>query len=138
MERTLIIIKPDAVKKNFLGHIDAHFSSNNLRIVSTKTCLLTRDQAATFYSIHKDRPFFQELLDFMISGKVIPQVLEGDNAVLLTRELIGNTDPALAAPGSIRALYGESKDSNAIHASDSLVNAVNEISFFFSSMELII
>ena len=136
MERTLSIIKPDAVKKNVVGKIIDRFESNGLRIVAIKKLLLSRGEAEQFYFIHKNRPFFNDLLDFMISGPVIVMVLEGDNAVNKNRQLMGDTDPKKASSGTIRADFADSIDANAIHGSDSIPNAKNEIAFFFSSREL--
>lgn len=136
MERTLSIIKPDAVKKNVVGKIIDRFESNGLRIVAIKKLLLSRGEAEQFYFIHKNRPFFNDLLDFMISGPVIVMVLEGDNAVNKNRQLMGDTDPKKASSGTIRADFADSIDANAIHGSDSIDNARNEIAFFFSNREL--
>ena len=136
MERTLSIIKPDAVKKNVVGKIIDRFESNGLRIVAIKKLLLSRGEAEQFYFIHKNRPFFNDLLDFMISGPVVVMVLEGDNAVNKNRQLMGDTDPKKAACGTIRADFADSIDANAIHGSDSIDNARNEIAFFFSNREL--
>lgn len=136
MERTLSIIKPDAVKKNVVGKIIDRFESNGLRIVAIKKLLLSRGEAEQFYFIHKNRPFFNDLLDFMISGPVVVMVLEGDNAVNKNRQLMGDTDPKKASSGTIRADFADSIDANAIHGSDSIDNARNEIAFFFSNREL--
>lgn len=137
MESTLSIIKPDAVKKNVIGKIIDRFESNGLRIVAMQKVQLSYEDAARFYSVHKERPFFKDLIDFMISGPVVVMVLEGVNAVLKNRELMGATDPRQAEKGTIRADFAESIDANAVHGSDSLENAVSEISFFFSKKELL-
>lgn len=136
MERTLSIIKPDAVKKNVIGKIIDRFESNGLKIVAIKKLFLDKRTAGDFYAIHKDRVFFNDLVDFMTSGAVVVMVLEGQNAVKKNRELMGDTDPKKAAKGTIRADFAESIDANAVHGSDSLENAKNEISFFFSQTEI--
>jgi nucleoside-diphosphate kinase len=135
-ERTLSIIKPDAVAKNVIGEIDARFEKAGLKIVAAKMLHLTRAQAEGFYAVHKERPFFKDLVDFMISGPVMVQVLEGENAVLAHRDVMGATDPKKAAPGTIRADFASSIDENAVHGSDSLENAQIEIAYFFSATEL--
>ncbi|OUT12119.1 nucleoside-diphosphate kinase [Campylobacter concisus] len=136
MQRTLSIIKPDAVKKNVVGKIIDRFESNGLRIAAAKKIQLSKCDAKAFYAVHKDRPFFNDLVEFMISGPVVVMVLEGDNAVAKNRELMGATNPKEAAPGTIRADFADSIDANAVHGSDSLENAVNEINFFFASREI--
>lgn len=136
MQRTLSIIKPDAVKKNVVGKIIDRFESNSLRIAAAKKIQLSKCDAKAFYAVHKDRPFFNDLVEFMISGPVVVMVLEGDNAVAKNRELMGATNPKEAAPGTIRADFADSIDANAVHGSDSLENAVNEINFFFASREI--
>lgn len=136
MERTLSIIKPDAVKKQVIGKIIDRFESNKLRIVAMKKIKLSKDQAQNFYAIHKDRAFFKDLVEFMTSGAVVVLVLEGENAVLKNRELMGATNPKEAKSGTIRADFAESIDANAVHGSDSLENARNEIKFFFKEDEL--
>lgn len=136
MQRTLSIIKPDAVKKNVVGKIIDRFESNGLRIAAVKKIQLSKCDAKAFYAVHKDRPFFNNLVEFMISGPVVVMVLEGDNAVAKNRELMGATNPKEAAPGTIRADFADSIDANAVHGSDSLENAVNEINFFFASREI--
>ena len=136
MQRTLSIIKPDAVKKNVVGKIIDRFESNGLRIAAAKKIQLSKCDAKAFYAVHKDRPFFNDLVEFMISGPVVVMVLEGDNAVTKNRELMGATNPKEAAPGTIRADFADSIDANAVHGSDSLENAVNEINFFFASREI--
>ncbi len=137
MERTLSIIKPDAVAKNIIGKIVDRFESNNLRIAAMKKIKLTKEDAGKFYEIHKERPFFNDLCEYMSSGAVVVIVLEGNNAVAKNRELMGATNPKEAAPGTIRADYAESIEANAVHGSDSLENAKKEISFFFAEREII-
>ncbi|MEY3002689.1 MAG: nucleoside-diphosphate kinase [Pseudomonadota bacterium] len=136
MERTLSIIKPDAVAKNVVGQILARFEAAGLRIAATKKTRLSRVDAEAFYAIHAQRPFFKDLVDFMISGPVVVTVLEGDNAMAKNRELMGATNPAEAEPGTIRADFADSIDANAVHGSDSVENAVNEINFFFAQREI--
>jgi len=136
MEQTLSIIKPDAVKKNVVGQILARFEEAGLRIAATKKIRLSRVDAEAFYAVHKERPFFSELVEFMISGPVVVSVLEGENAMAKNRELMGATDPKEAAPGTIRADFAESIDANAVHGSDSLENAQIEINFFFAQREI--
>lgn len=137
MEQTLSIIKPDAVAKGVIGKIIDRFESNGLKIAAMKKITLSRDDAARFYDIHKERPFFGELVAFMTSGPVVVMVLEGDNAVVKNRELMGATNPKEAAPGTIRADFAQSIDANAVHGSDSLENAKGEIEFFFAKRELV-
>ncbi|MCF6201358.1 MAG: nucleoside-diphosphate kinase [Hydrogenimonas sp.] len=136
MERTLSIIKPDAVSKNVIGKILDRFESNGLRIAAMKKLQLTKEDAGEFYAVHKERPFFGELVEFMTSGPVVVMVLEGENAVAKNRELMGATNPKDAAPGTIRADFAESIDANAVHGSDSLENAEIEIAFFFAKREI--
>jgi len=136
MERTLSIIKPDAVAKNVIGKIIDRFESNGLRIAAAKKIKLTKEDAAKFYEVHKERPFFNDLCEYMSSGPVVVMVLEGENAVAKNRELMGATDPKEAKPGTIRADFAESIEANAVHGSDSLENAKKEIAFFFSEMEI--
>lgn len=136
MERTLSIIKPDAVKKNIIGKIIDRFESNGLRIAAMKKILLDKSAAGEFYAIHKDRPFYNDLINFMTSGPVIVMVLEGNNAVKKNRELMGDTDPKKAQVGTLRADFAENIDANAVHGSDSLENAKNEIAFFFAQSEI--
>ena len=136
MEQTLSIIKPDAVAKNVIGEILARFEKAGLRIAATKKVQLSRADAEAFYAVHKERPFFGELVDFMISGPVVVSVLEGENAVAKNRELMGATDPKEAAAGTIRADFAESIDANAVHGSDSLENAAIEIAFFFAKRDI--
>lgn len=137
LERTLSIIKPDATKRNLTGKINARFEDADLRIVAQKRIQLTRAQAEQFYAVHSERPFFGELCDFMISGPVVVQVLEGENAVLKNREIMGATNPATAEEGTIRRDFAESIEANSVHGSDSLENAAIEIAFFFSGIELV-
>jgi nucleoside-diphosphate kinase len=136
VEQTLSIIKPDAVAKNVVGQILARFEAANLRIAATKKIQLSRADAEEFYAIHAERPFFNDLVAFMISGPVVVTVLEGENAVKKNRDLMGATNPAEAEAGTIRADFAESIDANAVHGSDSLENAVNEINFFFAQREI--
>ena len=136
MEQTLSIIKPDAVAKNVVGQILARFEAANLRIAATKKIRLSRVDAEAFYAIHAERPFFKDLVDFMISGPVVVTVLEGENAMAKNRELMGATNPAEAEAGTIRADFAESIDANAVHGSDSIENATNEINFFFAQREI--
>ena len=131
VEQTLSIIKPDAVAKNVIGKIYSRFEDNGLKIIHAKMAHLSTEQAQGFYAVHKDRPFFNDLVSFMTSGPVMIQVLEGDNAVLKNRELMGATNPKEAASGTIRADFAESIDANAVHGSDSLENAKIEIEYFF-------
>ena len=137
MEKTLSIIKPDAVKKNVIGKILDRFESNGLRIAAMKKVQLSKEQAQNFYAVHKERPFFKDLVEFMISGPVVVSVLEGNNAVLKNRELMGATNPKEAKAGTIRADFAESIDANAVHGSDSLDNAKIEIEFFFKNDEIL-
>ena len=136
MERTLSIIKPDAVAKNVVGKILSRFEEAGLRIAATKKTRLSRVDAEAFYAVHKDRPFFGELVEFMISGPVVVSVLEGENAMAKNRDLMGATNPKEAAPGTIRADFADSIDANAVHGSDSLENAEIEINFFFAQREI--
>jgi nucleoside-diphosphate kinase len=131
VERTLSIIKPDAVAKNVIGKIYSRFESNGLKIVNAKMAQLSQADAEGFYAVHKERPFFKDLVKFMISGPVMIQVLEGENAVAKNRELMGATNPKEAAAGTIRADFAESIDANAVHGSDSAENAAIEIAYFF-------
>ena len=137
VERTLSIIKPDATKRNLTGLINAKFENAGLKIIAQKRLQLTRSMAEKFYEIHKNRPFFYDLVDFMISGPVVVQVLEGDNAVKLNRDVMGATNPDDAEEGTIRKEFAESIEANSVHGSDSLENAQNEISFFFANIELV-
>ena len=137
LERTLSIIKPDATKRNLTGKINAVFEENDLRIVAQKRIWLTKEQAEKFYEVHKERPFYTSLVEFMISAPVVVQVLEGRNAVLRHREIMGATNPAVAEEGTIRALFAESVEANSVHGSDSVENAAREIAFFFSEIEIV-
>jgi len=136
MERTLSIIKPDAVAKNVVGKILDRFETAGLRVVAIKKLQLSKADAEAFYEVHKQRPFFKGLVDFMISGPVVVSVLEGKNAVAKNRELMGATNPKEATAGTIRADFADSIDANAVHGSDSLENAKIEINFFFSQREI--
>jgi len=136
MEQTLSIIKPDAVAKNVVGQILARFEAANLKIAATKKIQLSQADAEAFYAIHAERPFFKDLVEFMISGPVVVTVLEGNNAMQTNRDLMGATNPAEAQPGTIRADFADSIDANAVHGSDSVENAINEINFFFAQREL--
>ena len=138
VERTFSIIKPDAVAKNVIGDIYSRFEKNGLRIVASKMLQLTKEQAEGFYAVHKDRPFFNDLVVFMISGPVMLQVLEGEDAVLKNRELMGATNPTEAESGTIRADFAGSIDENAVHGSDAKETAKEEIAFFFSDDEICI
>jgi nucleoside-diphosphate kinase len=131
VERTLSIIKPDAVAKNVIGKIYSRFESNGLKIVAAKMAQLSQAEAEGFYAVHKERPFFKDLVRFMISGPVMIQALEGENAVAKNRDLMGATNPKEAAAGTIRADFAESIDANAVHGSDSAENAAIEIAYFF-------
>lgn len=136
-ERTLSIIKPDATRRNLTGKVNACLEGAGLRIVAQKRVCLTTQQAEAFYAVHKERPFFRGLVEFMTSGPVVVQVLEGDNAVAKNRETMGATDPAKAAAGSIRAQFAENIEANSVHGSDSPENAAIEIAFFFSGIEIV-
>lgn len=136
LERTLSIIKPDAVKKNAIGQILARFEAAGLRIVAARMVHLSRAQAEGFYAVHRHRPFFRDLVEFMISGPVLVQVLEGDNAIAKNRELMGATDPKKAEKGTIRADFADSIDANAVHGSDSPETARMEVAYFFPACEV--
>ena len=136
VERTLSIIKPDAVAKNIIGAIYTRFESAGLKIVAARMTWLSRDEAEGFYAVHRERPFFSGLVDFMSSAPVMIQVLEGENAIALNRELMGATDPKKAAPGTIRADFAESIDHNAVHGSDGLETAKDEITYFFPALTI--
>ena len=136
MERTLSIIKPDAVAKGVIGKILDRFESNGLKIAATKKMQLSRADAEAFYAVHAERPFFNDLVDFMISGPVVVSVLEGENAMQINRDLMGATNPQEAEPGTIRADFAENIDANAVHGSDSVENAAVEIAFFFAQREI--
>ncbi len=136
-ERTLSIIKPDATARNLTGKINALFEEKDLRIVAQKRIKLSDAQAGEFYAVHKERPFYGDLVSFMTSGPVVVQVLEGDNAVAQNREIMGATNPEEAADGTVRKLFAENIERNSVHGSDSLENAKNEIAFFFSDDEIV-
>lgn len=135
-ERTLSIIKPDAVKKNVIGEIYTRFERAGLTIIAAKMKHLSKSEAGGFYEVHKERPFYNDLVDFMTSGPVMIQVLEGDDAIRLNRDLMGATNPEEAAPGTIRADFAESIDANAVHGSDAADTAATEIAYFFSADEI--
>lgn len=135
-ELTLSIIKPDAVKKNVIGEIYSKFEQNGLKIVAAKMIHLTRENAQAFYKVHMERPFYNDLVDFMISGPVMVQVLKGENAILKNREIMGATNPKEAEKGTIRADFADSIDANAVHGSDSAQTAKEEIEFFFKTSEI--
>jgi nucleoside-diphosphate kinase len=136
VERTLSIIKPDAVAKNVIGQILSRFEQAGLRIVAARMMFLSRAQAEGFYAVHKERPFFKDLVDFMTSGPVAIQVLEGEDAIQRNRDLMGATDPKKAARGTIRGDFAQSIDANAVHGSDSPQNAVTEIAYFFPTLDI--
>ncbi len=136
-ERTLSIIKPDAVAKHIIGDIYSRFEKAGLRIVAARMMHLSQAQAEAFYAVHKDRPFFKDLVSFMISGPVMVQVLEGENAIMQNRDLMGATNPKEAAPGTIRADFADSIDANAVHGSDGPDTAEEEINFFFKPQEIV-
>ena len=136
LERTLSIIKPDAVAKNVIGQIYARFEGAGLKVIAAKMAHLSRGEAESFYAVHKARPFFKDLVEFMISGPVMIQVLEGEGAVLKNRDLMGATNPKDAAPGTIRADFADSIDANAVHGSDSLENAAIEVAYFFPATDV--
>lgn len=137
LERTLSIIKPDAVAKNVVGEIYSRFEKAGLKIVASKMKHLSRREAEGFYAVHRERPFFSALVEFMISGPVAIQVLEGEGAILKNRELMGATNPKDAAPGTIRADFADSIDANAAHGSDSVENAAIEVAYFFAATEVV-
>ena len=136
IERTLSIIKPDAVAKNVIGQIYARFEAGGLKVIAARMMWLSPQEAGEFYAVHKERPFFKALVDFMISGPVMIQALEGENAVLKHRDLMGATNPKEAAAGTIRADFADSIDANAVHGSDSLENAAVEIAYFFPATDV--
>jgi nucleoside-diphosphate kinase len=136
VERTLSIIKPDAVARNVIGQIYARFETAGLRIVAARMMWLSRAEAEGFYAVHRERPFFKDLVGFMISGPVMVQVLEGDNAIAKNRELMGATDPKKAASGTIRADFAESIDANAVHGSDAPETARTEVAYFFPALDI--
>jgi nucleoside-diphosphate kinase len=137
VERTFSIIKPDATRRNLTGAINKKLEEAGLRIVAQKRVQLSEAQAKAFYAVHAERPFYGELVSFMISGPVVVQVLEGDNAVARNREVMGATNPANAAPGTIRREFAESIEANSVHGSDSLENAAIEIAFFFAQSDIV-
>ncbi len=137
VERTLSIVKPDATRRNLVGKICARLEEAGLRIVAQKRIRMTREQAEGFYAVHKERAFFGELVEFMISGPVVVQVLEGENAIARNREVMGATNPANAAEGTIRADFAESIEANSVHGSDAPETAAEEISYFFSKVEIV-
>jgi nucleoside-diphosphate kinase len=136
IERTLSIIKPDAVAKNVIGQIYARFEGAGLQVIAARMAHLSRGEAQAFYAVHKERPFFKDLVDFMISGPVMIQCLEGPNAIITNRDLMGATDPKKANPGTIRADFAASIDANAVHGSDAPETAAVEIAFFFPGMQI--
>ena len=136
VERTLSIIKPDAVAKNVIGKIFSRFETNGLTVIASKMKHLSRQEAEGFYAVHRERPFFKDLVEFMISGPVMIQVLEGENAIAKNRELMGATDPKKAEKGTIRADFAQSIDANAVHGSDAPETAAVEIAYFFPTMEV--
>nr|QLG20392.1 nucleoside diphosphate kinase [uncultured bacterium]QLG20605.1 nucleoside diphosphate kinase [uncultured bacterium] len=136
IERTLSIIKPDAVAKNVIGEIYSRFEKNGLKIIASRMHQLSRQEAEGFYAVHKERPFFNDLVSFMVSGPVVIQALEGENAILKHRDLMGATDPKKAAPGTIRADFADSIDANAVHGSDAAETAAVEIAYFFPAMSV--
>ena len=136
MQKTFSIIKPDALKRNLIGHINQMIESSDLKILASKKMYLTQNQAEIFYEVHRERPFFNSLVEYMTSGPVQVQVLEGEDAVAIYRKIMGATNPAEAEEGTIRNLYAESIEANSVHGSDSEENAKIEISFFFSGSEL--
>jgi nucleoside-diphosphate kinase len=137
VQRTFSIIKPDATARNLTGKIISKFEEQGLRIVASKRIRMSRLQAREFYAVHKERPFYDELVEYMVSGPVVVQVLEGENAVARNREIMGATDPSKAAAGTIRKEFAENIERNSVHGSDSAENAANEIRFFFSDTEIV-
>jgi len=137
MERTFSIIKPDATARNLTGAVNAMIEQSGLRIIAQKRIRIARDQAETFYAVHRARPFFGELVDFMVSGPVVVQVLEGENAIAKYRDLMGATDPAKAAPGTIRKAHARSIGENSVHGSDAVETAAQEIAQFFAGNEIV-
>ena len=136
VERTLSIIKPDAVAKNVMGQIYSRFENAGLKVIAARMTQLSRAQAEAFYGVHRQRPFFKDLVDFMVSGPVMIQVLEGEGAIARNRDLMGATDPKKAAPGTIRADFADSIDANAVHGSDGEETARNEVAFFFPGLDI--
>ena len=137
LERTFSIIKPDATRRNLTGSVNAVIENAGLRIIAQKRIRMTREEAETFYAVHKERPFYRDLVTFMISGPVVAQVLQGDNAVARNREVMGATDPKKAEAGTIRAQFAENIEANSVHGSDSAENAAVEIAFFFAGIEIV-
>jgi nucleoside-diphosphate kinase len=137
IERTLSIIKPDATRRNLTGAVNDRFEKAGLRIVAQKRLHMSKDVAGQFYAVHKERPFYQSLVDFMSSGPVVVQVLEGEGAITKNRDIMGATNPANAAPGTIRKDFAESIEANSVHGSDSPETAAQEIAFFFSGLEIV-
>ncbi len=137
LERTFSIIKPDATRRNITGSVNAHIEKSGLRIVAQKRIRMTKEKAEAFYGVHKERPFFKSLVEFMTSGPVVVQVLEGENAVAKYREVMGATDPSKAAVGTIRKDFAESIEANSVHGSDSAENAKIEIAHFFAAAEIV-
>jgi len=137
IERTLSIIKPDAVRKNLIGKILTRFEGAGLRIMAARMMRLSRAEAEAFYAVHRERAFFRDLVEFMTSGPIMVQVLEGEGAIMLNRDLMGATDPKMAAPGTIRADFAESIDANAVHGSDGVDTAGAEVAFFFPAMTIL-
>jgi nucleoside-diphosphate kinase len=137
IERTFSILKPDATRRNLTGKINAVFEANGLAIVAQKRIWMSRAQAQEFYKVHASRPFYNDLVDFMVSGPVVVQVLEGENAVAKNRDLMGATNPANAAEGTIRKLFAESIEANSVHGSDSPENAAIEIAYFFAGLDIV-
>lgn len=137
IQRTLSILKPDATERNLTGKINTYFETKGLRIIAQKRLHLSKEQAQQFYLVHKERPFYGELVDYMVSAPVVVQVLEGENAVLKNREIMGATNPANADAGTIRKDFAESIERNSVHGSDSVENAAIEIRFFFSDLEIV-
>jgi nucleoside-diphosphate kinase len=136
IERTLSIIKPDAVRKNVIGKVLSRFEAAGLRIVAARMMHLSRSESEAFYAVHRDRPFFRDLVQFMTSGPIMVQVLEGEGAIAKNRELMGATDPKKAAPGTIRADFADSIDANAVHGSDGAATAATEIAYFFAAVDI--
>ena len=137
IERTLSIIKPDATRRNLTGQINARFEAAGLRIVAQRRIRLSRPQAEAFYAVHRERPFYRSLCEFMTSGAVVVQVLEGENAIDTNREVMGATDPAKAAPGTIRKDFAESIEANSVHGSDAPETAAREVGFFFAEVDIV-
>ena len=136
VERTFSIIKPDAVAKNVIGKIYSRFETNGLKVIASRMMHLSRQEAEGFYAVHRERPFFKDLVEFMISGPIMAQVLEGENAILKNRELMGATDPKKAEKGTIRADFADSIDANAVHGSDAAETAAVEIAYFFPASQI--